>query len=123
MAVDLSVYYRIPLKTLISNEKNKNIQFIRQNYGQLGVDIFENEKKPTILTQKDNKKFNKFIDKVKKFFGYIGKEDYKETDSLNQVMFKYIYNNKYGRTSDIEKVFGKKGMELFNSFKRIGYVE
>lgn len=123
MSVDLSPYYTIPLKRLILKENNKNIQYIRKNYGQLGVDIFQNQKSPSILSSKDNKKINKFINKVKQFFGYVGKEDYKETDSLDQVMFKYICNNKYGRDTDIEKIFGKKGMELFNVFKLMGYVE
>lgn len=123
MPINLSLYYNKPLKTIILQERNKNIKFIRQNYGQLGVDIFQNEKTPSILTANDNKTLNKFINRVKKFFGYVGKEDYKESDSLNQVIFKYIYNNKSGKNSDIETVFGKKGMELFNVFKTMGYVE
>lgn len=127
MVEKLYLYYEIPLKSLISMERNKNIQYIRTNYGQLGVDIFQKEKKPSILTEKElkksNNKFYKLVNKVRKFFGYVGKEDYVESDSLNRVMFKYIYNKKYGRDSDIEEVFGKKGMELFNIFKLQGYVE
>ena len=127
MIRNLYQYYEVPLKTLISWERNKNIQYIRKNYGQLGVDIFLKEKKPSILTEaelkKKNKKINRIITKSKKFFGYVGKEEYVESDSLNQVMFKYIYNKKYGHDSDIEDVFGKKGMELFNIFKLQGYVE
>lgn len=123
MSNNLSIYYRLPLKTLILSERNKNIKFIHQNYGQLGVDIFQNEKKPSILTKKDNKKFNKIINNIKKFFGFIGKEDYKESDSLHNVMFKYLYNNKQGTEAEIENLFGKKGMELFNVFKLMGYIK
>ena len=96
MVEKLYLYYEIPLKSLISMERNKNIQYIRTNYGQLGVDIFQKEKKPSILTEKElkksNNKFYKLVNKVRKFFGYVGKEDYVESDSLNRVMFKYIYN-------------------------------
>ncbi len=127
MSSKLNLYYEIPFKTLVLREQNKNVQYIRQNYGQLGVDIFQKEKKPSILTEKElkrtNNKFYKVFNQIKKFFGYVGKEDYAETDSLNQVMFKYIYNKKYGRDTDIEEVFGKKGMELFEVFKLQGYVE
>ncbi len=127
MSSKLNLYYEIPFKTLVLREQNKNVQYIRKNYGQLGVDIFQKEKKPSILTKKElkrtNNKFYKIFNQIKKFFGYVGKEDYAETDSLNQVMFKYIYNKKYGRDTDIEEVFGKKGMELFEVFKLQGYVE
>lgn len=127
MSSKLNLYYEIPFKTLVLREQNKNVQYIRQNYGQLGVDIFQKEKKPSILTEKElkrtNNKFYKVFNQIKKFFGYVGKEDYAETDSLNQVMFKYIYNKQYGRDTDIEEVFGKKGMELFEVFKLQGYVE
>lgn len=108
---------------LVLGESNKNVQFIRKNYGQLGVDIFQSEKKPSILSKKDSKKINIVINGIKKIFGCIGKDDYKETDSLNDVMFKYIYNNKHGKDSDIKNVFGEKGMELFRIFKAQGYVE
>lgn len=120
---NIGKYYSIPLKTLVFSERNKNLESIRENYGQLGVDIFQKEKKPTILTPRDNKKINKIINKVKKFFGYVGKEDYKETDSLNSVMFKYIYNKKHGTDADIENVFGKHGSRLFKIYKAMGYVE
>lgn len=120
---NLDLYYSVPLKMLITRESNKNIQFIRKNYGQLGVDIFQNEKNPSILSKKDAKKINRIINSIKKFFGYVGKDDYKESDSLNDVMFKYIYNNKYGKSSDIKNVFGEKGMELFKIFRAQGYVE
>lgn len=127
MSSKLNLYYEIPFKTLVLREQNKNVQYIRKNYGQLGVDIFQKEKKPSILTEKElkrtNNKFYKVFNQIKKFFGYVGKEDYAETDSLNQVMFKYIYNKKYGRDTDIEEVFGKKGMELFEVLKLQGYVE
>ena len=120
---NIGKYYNIPLKTLVFSERNKNLESIRENYGQLGVDIFQKEKKPTILTPKDNKKINKIINKIKQFFGGIGKEDYKETDSLNNVMFKYINNKKYGTDADIEHVFGKNGSKLFKVYKSMGYVE
>lgn len=108
---------------LIAQERNKNVQYIRENYGQLGVDIFQNKKTPSILTSKDKKKMNRIINSIKQFFGYVGKEDYKESDSLNNVLFKYIYNKKYGKDSDIKNVFGKNGMELFEIYKLRGYVE
>lgn len=120
---NLDLYYAVPLKMLVLGESNKNVQFIRKNYGQLGVDIFQSEKKPSILSKKDSKKINIVINGIKKIFGCIGKDDYKETDSLNDVMFKYIYNNKHGEDSDIKNVFGEKGMELFRIFKAQGYVE
>ena len=122
MQKDISVYYRIPLRTLVASEKNKNVKFIRQNYGQLGLDIFENKKVPSILNKKDKSKFSRLINSIKQFFGFIGKEDYKESDSLNVAMFKYLYNNKQVKDTDIEKVFGKSGMELFEVFKSAGYV-
>lgn len=59
MINNLTNYYNEPLKIIISEKRNKNIQFIRQNYGQLGVNIFENNKTPSILTEKENKKFYK----------------------------------------------------------------
>ena len=123
MSNNLAVYYKIPLQKLISRDHNKNIQYIRQNYGQLGVDILENKKTPSILNPKDTTKFSKLINRIKQFFGFIGKEDYEESDSLYKVMFKYLYNNKCGKESDIENVFGKKGMEMLDVFKRTGYVE
>ncbi len=123
MSNNLAVYYKIPLQKLISRDHNKNIQYIRQNYGQLGVDIFENKKTPSILNPKDTTKFSKLINWIKQFFGFIGKEDYEESDSLYKVMFKYLCNNKCGKESDIENVFGKKGMEMLDVFKRTGYVE
>ena len=120
---NLNSYYNTPLKVLISHESNKDIRFIRKNYGQLGVDIFQNEKKPSILSKKDSKKINKLINNIKKFFGYVGKNDYEESDSLNDVMFKYIWNKKSGKTSDIKEVFGQNGMEMFKIFKHQGYIE
>ena len=127
MSGRLFLYYEVPLKRLISMESKKDIKYIRQNYGQLGVDIFQKEKKPSILTEKEleksHNKFYQIINRIRKFFGYVGKEDYAENDSLNQVMFKYIYNKKQGTNADIENVFGKKGIELFKIYKAMGYVE
>lgn len=120
---NLGLYYSVPLKMLIAQERNKNVQYIRENYGQLGVDIFQNKKTPSILNSKDKKKMNRIINSVKQFWGYVGKEDYKESDSLNNVMFKYIYNNKSGKNSDIKNVFGENGLNLFRIYKAQGYVE
>ncbi len=123
MINNLTNYYNEPLKIIISEKRNKNIQFIRQNYGQLGVDIFENNKTPSILTEKENKKFYKIINNIKKFLGFNIKEDYQKSDSLCSVLFKYLNNKKQVKDSEIKNMFGEKGLELFNKFKILNYVK
>ena len=123
MINNLTNYYSEPLKIIISEKQNKNIQFIRQNYGQLGVDIFENKKIPSILTDKENKKFNKIINNIKKFLGFNAQEDYQKSDSLCSVLFKYLSNKKQVKDSEIKNMFGEKGLELFNKFKILNYVD
>lgn len=56
MSSRLFLYYEVPLKRLISMESKKDIKYIRQNYGQLGVDIFQKEKNRLYLQKKSSKK-------------------------------------------------------------------
>ena len=61
---------------------------------------------------------------VKVFFGIDKpKYNYESGDSLKKTMMKYLMNNETIKDSQIQAQFGKKGFEVLDLFKVLGYVK
>ena len=104
-------------------KKMKTVDEVRKEYGNLGVDIFENKPKISILQPKDNTPIKRAINSIKGFLG-IGttKADYEPKDSIKDVMMKYFYNEKIATQKEISEKFGKKGMDCVIEMECMGYL-
>ena len=62
--------------------------------------------------------------KIKVIFGIDKpKYNYESGDSLKKIMMKYLLNNETINDSQIQSNFGKKGFEVLEVFKVMGYVK
>lgn len=113
----------IPLKIEIKKIKNPTKEIVKDLYGSFGLDIFEKKEPITIMSEKEIKKSKSIISKIKTWFTGNSIVDFEEDDTLRDVVFKYAANKKSGLVSDVEKMFGKKGLESFESLRSVGYVE
>ena len=121
--IDYSTNYKkIPLKEEIAKLKNPTKESVKELYGSFGLDVYENKSHLTILSQRELKKSKSIIYKIKKWFFGSSIYDFQENDTLKDVVFKYAGNKEAGLIKDIETMFGKKGMESFESLRRLGYV-
>ena len=95
---------------------------VRKLYGSVGVDIFEG-RKPTILSEDDIKASKKWINRIKAWWSGMDKYDYEPGDRLRDVILKYAYNKKAGKTDEIRELFGESGVSELNVMARMGYIE
>ena len=114
-------FEKTPLKQVIKNFPEFSKEKVRELYGSIGVDIFEGKDKITILSDKDFKKSQTLINRIKKWWSGKGKLDYEEKDSMKDLVHKYAYNEKQGTYAQIEEKFGKEGVRIANIFKVMGY--
>ena len=101
-----------PLESLIVLHKKKGVsrEIIKQDYGQTGADIFDGKKNICLV--------------IKVIFGIDKpKYNYESGDSLKKIMMKYLLNNETINDSQIQNNFGKKGFEVLEVFKVMGYVK
>ena len=104
-------------------KKMKTVDEVRKEYGSLGVDIFENKPKISILQPEDNTPIKRVINSIKGFLG-IGrtKADYEPEDNIKKVMMKYFYNERIATQKEISEKFGKKGMDCVLEMEYMGYL-
>ena len=102
--------------------KNHNIEYVRKRFGDIGADIYEG-KKPTILSEEDIKESKKLINRIKAWWKGMKKCDYEDGDRLRDVILKYAYNKGFGKTKDIEKLFGDEGVSELKLMNKMGYIE
>ena len=114
-----------PLMNIIDLHKNRGVsrEIIKLNYGQIGADIFDGKSNICLVNDKNYLKDDKFMNAVKVFFGVDKRKyNYESGDSLKKIMMKYLLNNETINDSQIQSVFGKKGFEVIEVFKILGYV-
>ena len=105
----------------ISELNSRNPKKIQALYGELGVDVFEKRKPISIIKkQHDNNILTNVYLKIKNFFAT--KLEYSENDTVFDVVFKYIYNEKNVSSEDIEIRFGQRGLEEFETMKAMGFI-
>ena len=112
---------RTPLKQVIKQMPNPTRETVKQLYGNIGVDIFEGKAKITILSDKDLKKSQTLLSKIRKWWSGSGKFDYEENDSVKDLVLKYGCNNRMGTYTELEEKFGQEGVRIANIFKIVGY--
>ena len=112
---------RTPLKQVIKQMPNPTRETVKQLYGNIGVDIFEGEAKITILSDKDLKKSQTLLSKIRKWWSGSGKFDYEENDSVKDLVLKYGCNNRMGTYTELEEKFGQEGVRIADIFKIVGY--
>ena len=89
-----------------------------------GADIFDGKKNICLVNDKNYLKDDKFMNKIKVIFGIDKpKYNYESGDSLKKIMMKYLLNNETINDSQIQSNFGKKGFEVLEVFKVMGYVK
>lgn len=113
---------RTPLKNLIKQMQNPTKAEVKKLYGDIGLDIFEGKDKITILTIKNDEQSKNFITKIMKWFNGMGKFDYEEKDSINDLVLKYACNGSFGTVNEIEEKFGQEGKKAAEIFKFMGYL-
>ena len=114
------------LESLIELHKKKGVsrEIIKQDYGQIGADIFDGKKNICLVNDKNYLKDDKFMNKIKVIFGIDKpKYNYESGDSLKKIMMKYLLNNETINDSQIQNNFGKNGFEVLEVFKVMGYVK
>ncbi len=114
------------LESIIELNKQKGVsrEIIKQDFGQTGADIFDGKKNICLVNDKNYIKDDKFMNAVKVFFGIDKpKYNYESGDSLKKTMMKYLMNNETIKDSQIQAQFGKKGFEVLDLFKVLGYVK
>ena len=112
---------RTPLKQVIKQMPNPTRETVKQLYGNIGVDIFEGKAKITILSDKDLKKSQTLLSKIRKWWSGSGKFDYEENDSVKDLVLKYGCNNRMGTYTELEEKFGQEGVRIADIFKIVGY--
>ncbi len=101
----------LTLKNEIAKLKNPTKEMVQDMYGTFGLDIFQGKEHLTILTDKEFKKSKSFITKIVNSITEQELFDYKEVDTLTDIINKYIRNKKIGFVKDIENMFGRRGLE------------
>lgn len=121
----MKTYYtsRIPLYIEIQQVKKPTSAKIKKMYGQLGLDIFEGKEKISILSDKENKPFKKFVNNIKAMFAMPVQFEYQKKDTMKDILLKYMFNKNSGTNKEIEEKFGEKGLECLQYFKLLEYVE
>ena len=115
----------VPLEKLIElhQKKGTSREIIKRDYGQTGIDIFNGKKSVCLVNDKNYLKDDSFMNKIKIFLGIDKpKYNYESGDSLQEIMMKYLLNNETINASQIQNIFGKKGFEVLEVFKVMGYV-
>ena len=115
-----------PLESIIELYKGKGVsrEIIKRDYGQTGADIFDGKTDICLVNDKNYLKDDKFINTIKVFLGIDKpKYNYESGDSLKKIMMKYLLNNETINDSQIQNFFGKKGFEVLEVFKVMGYVK
>ena len=115
----------VPLEKLIElhQKKGTSREIIKRDYGQTGIDIFNGKKSGCLVNDKNYLKDDSFMNKIKIFLGIDKpKYNYESGDSLQEIMMKYLLNNETINASQIQNIFGKKGFEVLEVFKVMGYV-
>lgn len=115
----------VPLENLIElhQKKGTSREIIKRDYGQTGIDIFNGKKSVCLVNDKNYLKDDSFMNKIKIFLGIDKpKYNYESGDSLQEIMMKYLLNNETINASQIQNIFGKKGFEVLEVFKVMGYV-
>ena len=114
--------YNMTLAEEVHSLRRMNKESVRKLYGDIGVDIFVG-RKPSILSQEDKKESKKLIYRIKAWWKGLGKLEYEENDRLRDVILKYTYNNKTGKTEEIRKLFGDKGVSELDIMYLMGYIK
>lgn len=105
---------RLPLRKEIAKLENPTREMVQDMYGTFGLDIFEGKEHLTILTEKQLKKSKSFISKLVNIITERELLDYKEGDTLTDIINKFVDNKRSGLVKDIETMFGKKGLSKLN---------
>ena len=104
----------LPLRKEIAKLTNPTKKSVKDLYGTFGLDLYEGKKNLTILSEKELKKSKSFISKIVNLITERELLDYKEGDTLTDVINKFIENKGNGFVKEIEKMFGKKGLSKLN---------
>lgn len=115
-----------PLESIIELHKKKGVsrEVIKCEYGQTGADIFDGKKNVCLVNDKNYIKDDKFMNTIKVLLGIDKpKYNYESGDSLKKIMMKYLLNNETINDSQVQNFFGKKGFEVLEVFKVMGYVK
>ena len=112
---------RTPLKQIIKQMPNPTRESVKKMYGDIGVDIFEGKDKITILSDKDLKKSQTLLSKIRKWWSGSGRLDYEEKDCVKDLVLKFGCNNHSGTYEEIEEKFGQEGRKVAEIFRIIGY--
>ena len=115
-----------PLESLIELNKKKGVsrEIIKRDYGQTGADIFDGKTNICLVNDPNYLKDDKFMNTLKVFLGIDKRKyNYESGDSLKKIMMKYLLNNETINDSQIQNRFGKKGFEVLEVFKVMGYVK
>lgn len=108
---------RTTFKDIVLLNKNPKVtkEKIKDEFGKLGVDIFEGRENPSILTS-DEKKQKTLFGKLKNFIKNPLKkqpdiEEYHPNDLPFIAMLKYLGNKEVRTTKEIYDMFGNFGLE------------
>lgn len=97
------------------------VEQVRRLYGDIGVDIYEG-RTPSILSEDEIKKSKKLINRIKAWWSGMGNFEYEPQDRLRDVLLKYAYNKRCGKTKEIEKLFGEEGLRELKIMQKMGYI-
>lgn len=100
----------LTLKNEIAKLKNPTKEMVKDLYGSFGLDIYEGKKKLTIIYDTELKKSKSIMSRMKNLLMGNKLQDFEESDTLSDVLNKFIENKGNGFVKDIETMFGKKGL-------------
>lgn len=119
----ITVKTEIPLVKEIFSLKKPTIEKIREQYGQIGVDIFQGKENITVFDKKYKPKtfIGRIYQSIKDFFSYR-MPDFQSDDTLKIALIRFLSGKDIYKPKEIYEKFGEKGLREFRGLQVLGYI-